>query len=284
MNIPAGEVESDSKVYTVRIPGEFKDLKEVENLSIYTPKGVKLRLGDIADVQIDYERRINYVRSNGKQSILTGILKQSGANTVEVTENVKKKLRELDKRYERDKVKFIEILDSSKLIKDSIYNLARTVLIAAILVILVAFFFLRNIRGSIIIAATIPVSLIVAFIFLYFTGASINIVSLSSLAIAIGMVVDSAVVVLENIFYNRERGEGRRESALFGTQEVSQAITASTLTTIAIFLPILIIRGLISVMFKQLAFTISIILITALFTAFTLTPVLSFKFLKIKEK
>ncbi len=284
MNIPAGEVESDSKVYTVRIPGEFKDLKEVENLSIYTPKGVKLRLGDIADVQIDYERRINYVRSNGKQSILTGILKQSGANTVEVTENVKKKLRELDKRYERDKVKFIEILDSSKLIKDSIYNLARTVLIAAILVILVAFFFLRNIRGSIIIAATIPVSLIVAFIFLYFTGASINIVSLSSLAIAIGMVVDSAVVVLENIFYHRERGEGRRESALFGTQEVSQAITASTLTTIAIFLPILIIRGLISVMFKQLAFTISIILITALFTAFTLTPVLSFKFLKIKEK
>lgn len=284
MNIPAGEVESNSKVYTVRIPGEFTDIGEIENLSIYTPKGARLRLGDIADVKIDYEKRTSYVRSNGKQSILLGILKQSGANTVEVAERVKRKLNELGRGYEREGVKFVEVLDSSKLIKDSIFNLAKTVLIAAFLVILVTFFLLRNIRGSLIIAATIPVSLVVAFIFLYFTGASINLVSLSSLAIAIGMVVDNAVVVLENIFYHRERGEGKRESALFGTQEVAQAITASTLTTIAIFLPIVIIKGLISVIFKQLAFTISIILLTSLFTAFTLTPVLALKFLKIKEK
>lgn len=284
MNIPAGEIELNSKVYTVRIPGEFKNIYEIENLLIYTPKGVKLRLGDIADVKLDYEKRINYIRSNGKSSLLIGILKQSGANTVRVAENLKKKLKKLEERYEKDKIRFIEVFDSSKFIKDSIFNLTKTVLIATILVIFVAFFFLRNIRGSIIIAVTIPASLIVAFIFLYLTGASINLVSLSSLAIAIGMVVDNAVVVLENIFYHRERGSGQKESALFGTQEVAQAITASTLTTIAIFLPIVIIKGLISVMFRQLAFTISIVLLTSLFIAFTLTPVLSFKFLKIKEK
>ncbi|MEO0267342.1 MAG: efflux RND transporter permease subunit [candidate division WOR-3 bacterium] len=284
INIPAGEVESNSKIYTVRIPGEFKNIYEIENLLIHTPKGAKVRLADIADVRLDYERRINYIRSNGKNSLLIGILKQSGANTVQVAENLKKKLKKLEKQYEKDKVSFIEVFDSSKFIKDSIFNLTKTVLIAAILVIFVAFFFLRNIRGSIIIAVTIPTSLIVAFIFLYFIGASINLVSLSSLAIAIGMVVDNAVVVLENIFYHKERGAGRKESSLFGTQEVAQAITASTLTTIAIFLPIVIIKGLISVMFRQLAFTISIVLLTSLFIAFTLTPVLSFKFLKIKEK
>ncbi len=284
MNIPAGEVETNSKIYTVRVPGEFKDIYEIENFLIYTPKGAKLRLGDISDVKLDYERRINYIRSNGKNSLLIGILKQSGANTVQVAENLKKILKKLEKKYERDKIKFVEVFDSSKFIKDSIFNLLRTLFIAGVLVILVSSFFLRNIRGSVIIAVTIPISLIVAFIFLYLTRASINLVSLSSLAIAIGMVVDNAVVVLESIYYHRERGAGKKESAIFGAEEVKEAITASTLTTIAIFLPMVMIKGFVSIMFRQLAFTVSIVLLASLFIAFTLTPVLSFKFLKIKEK
>jgi len=284
MNIPVGEVESNSKLYTVRIPGEFNDIKEIENLTIFTSKGVRLRLGDIAVVKFDYERPTSYVRRNGKPSLLIGVLKQANANTVRVSEGVKKKIREIEEKYKGEKISFVELFDSSKFIIDSILSLTKTIILAAILVIIVTFLLLRNIRSGIIISITIPVSLIVSFIFLYLTNSSINLISLSSLAIAIGMVVDNAVVVLENIFYHRERGEGKKESAIFGAQEVGRAITASTLTTVAVFLPILMAKGLVSIMFKQLAITISLVLLVSLFTAFTLTPVLSFKFLKIKEK
>jgi HAE1 family hydrophobic/amphiphilic exporter-1 len=207
------------------------------------------------------------------------VQKQSGGNTVQVTKEVEKSLKTLKKDLPPD-VRIEKLFDSASFIKDSIRNLTETLMYAAIFVILVVLFFLGRWRATFIIILTIPISLIVAFIYLFVSGASINIISLTSLSIAIGMVVDDAIVVLENITKHIERGSRPREAAIYATNEVWLAVIVTTLTVVAVFFPLTFVKGLTGVLFKQLGMSVTITIVTSVFAAITLTPTLSALLLK----
>ncbi len=273
LNIPIGNVQDKFSSIAVKVNSKFKSIEDIKNVHIFIKgKGV-YKIGDIADVKISYNDPINYVRTEGTPSLIFGIMKQSGANTVEVAERVKKEIKKIIKNYPGIKVKIVN--DFSRFIKASIQNLTGTIYWAILFIFLVTLLFLRNFSSSFVIALTIPFSLFAGFILLKLTGGSINIVSLSSLALAAGMVVDNAVVVLENIFFRREEGEDKLNAAFKGAGQVFAPILASTLTTIAIFGPLVIGTGFVGVMFRQLAMTVTVVLLTSLIVSITLTPTLS---------
>lgn len=276
MDIPSGNIEFGDIDYVIRIKGKLRNPEQVADIPIPTRRGVVLRLGDIADVRFGYEDRKNYGVVNGKEGVVIGVFKKSGSNIVSVADGVKKKLEELSKRYN---IEVYYPIDFSRQVKLSINHLSRDLLLAIVIVVLATFLILRNLGASLIISLAIPISLIAAFIYLYVTGSTINLISLSALALAVGMVVDDAVVVIENIFYHREKGEKPDAAAIFGTQEVSQAIIASTLTRISVVLPLLLASGFIGLFFSQLVYSIAVTLLTSLLIAFTLTPMLAARFM-----
>lgn len=281
INIPLGDMERGDIEYTLRLPSKFSTLKQIEDIIIGNKGRSLIHLRDVATVDWGSAEKEGYFRKNGTGAVLFGIFKKSGANTVEVSNGVREEVKNQEKIY--PSLEFDVIFDLSTFVKDSINNLIRTISIAILLVLIVSFLLLGNIRASVIIALVIPVSLIISLIYLFLSDSSLNIVSLSAIAIAVGMVVDNAVVVLENVFRHRESGETRKEASIFGAQEVGQAILASTITTIVIFLPLLLTRGLVSVMFKELAITIPLMLGISFITALTLSPMLSSRFLQMKE-
>jgi HAE1 family hydrophobic/amphiphilic exporter-1 len=283
INFPLGDLERGNIEYNLRLPAKFSSLEDIEEVVVGRSGNDVIKLRDIADVSWGVAEIEGYFRKDGRGAVLFGIFKKSGANTINVAEGVKEAVEELEERYPG--ITFDIIFDLSEFVKDSIDNLVRTISAAVILVLVVSFLLLGNIRASIIIAVAIPVSLIISFIYLFLSDSSLNIVSLSAIAIAVGMVVDNAVVVLENVFRHRETGETRKEASIFGAQEVGQAILASTITTIVIFLPLLLTRGFVSIMFKELAITIPLMLTISFITALTLSPMLSSRFLKMgREK
>ncbi len=282
LNFPVGKLEQGGIEYSLRLPGKFENLEDIEKVVVGYNNGKLVELRDIATVSWGVGEKDGYFRRNGKDAAMFGIFKKSGGNTVEVAKLVKKRVEELGERYPG--LNFEVIFDLSEMVEDSISNLVNTISIAILLVLVVSFLLLGNIRASIIIAVAIPVSLIISFIYLYLSDSSLNIISLSAIAIAVGMVVDNAVVVLENVFRHRESGETRKEASIFGAQEVSQAILASTVTTIVIFLPLMLTRGLVAVMFKELAITMPLMLSVSFLTAITLAPMLSSRFLKMKKE
>jgi len=273
INVPIGKVEDPFYSIPIKVNSKFKSLDDIKKVPIYVKgKGI-YRLGDLAYVSLSYDDPTNKVRTEGKPSLLFGIMKQSGANTVEVAERVKREIDKILKDYPDVKVKIVN--DLSRFIRASIQNLTSTIYWAFLFIFLVTFIFLRHISPSFVIMLTIPFSLFAGFILLKLTGGSINIISLSSLALATGMVVDNAIVVLENIFFKREQGEDRLNAAFKGALEVFAPILASTLTTIAIFAPLVIGTGFVGIMFRQLAITVTVVLLTALIVSVTLTPTLS---------
>jgi len=282
LTFPLGQLEQGGIEYNLRLPAKFKNIEEIEKVVVGNNNGKMVELRDVATVSWGVGEKDGYFRRNGKDAAMFGIFKKSGANTVEVAKLAQKRIDDLGKRYPG--LNFEVIFDLSEMVEDSIHNLVNTIAIAIILVLAVSFLLLGNIRASIIIAVSIPVSLIISFIYLYLSNSSLNIISLSAIAIAVGMVVDNAVVVLENVFRHRESGESAKEAAVFGAQEVSQAILASTVTTIVIFLPLMLTRGLVAVMFKELAITMPLMLTISFITAITLTPMLSSRFLKMKKE
>jgi HAE1 family hydrophobic/amphiphilic exporter-1 len=282
LNFPLGQLEQGEVEYNLRLPAKFENLDEIEKIVVGNNNGELVLLSDVASVSWGVGEITGYFRRDGEEAAMFGIFKKTDANTVEVAKLVKKRVEELDEIYPG--LDFEVIFDLSEIVEDSISNLVNTIAIAIILGLVVSFLLLGNIRASVIIAVAIPVSLIVSFIYLYLSDSSLNIISLSAIAIAVGMVVDNAVVVLENIFRHRESGESRKEASIFGAQEVSQAILASTITTIVIFLPLMLTRGIVSVMFKELAVTMPLMLTISFLTAITLAPMLSSKFLKMKKE
>ena len=200
-------------------------------------------LRDVATVKDTLESRVQENYTNGVRSASIVVQKQSGANTVSIANEVKKQLPELEKNLPPD-IKLVTVMDSSEYVKASINSLLETILIALIIVGVVVLFFLGRWRATIIVMVTIPISLIGSFIYLYLTGNTINIISLSALSITIGMVVDDAIVVLENITTHIERGSRPRQASVYGTEEVSLSVIASTLTIIAVFLPMTMVGGL----------------------------------------
>ena len=283
VNTPAGVIDIGSESYSLRVNGEFKDANELKKLVVGTTGGKTIYLSDVATINDDLQERVQETYTNGIQGASIIVQKQSGSNTVEIADEILKALPEIQKNLPSD-VKLNVIMDTSENIKLTISGLTETVVYAFLFVILVVLAFLGRWRATIIIIVTIPISLIAAFIYLGGTGGSLNIISLSALSVAIGMVVDDAIVVLENVTTHIERGSRPRSAAIHGTNEVAVSVIASTLTLLAVFFPLTMITGMAGVMFQQLGWMVTIIMTVSMFTALTLTPMMSSQLLRLNPK
>ena len=277
VNIPAGTIEKGNFEITVRTPGEYTDLKQLQDTVIAIRHGAPIQLREIALVEDSWQKITRIVRVNGVPGIWLSVYKQSGKNTVEVARAA---LAELD-RINRDipQIKIIPIIDTSDYIVRSISNVGTSAIYGGLLAVVVLLLFLRNFRSTIVIAAAIPISIIATFALLYFGHATLNIMTLGGLALGIGMLVDNSIVVLENIFRMRESGEKLEHAAVNGAEEVTSAVIASTLTTLVVFLPLVFVRGMSGVMFKQLSVVVSFSLLCSLAVALTVVPTLSARIL-----
>lgn len=272
--IPGGNVKQGLTDYLVRVPGEFKDVEPMKRIVLKASNGSVVRLGDVAKVEFGHREETQKVSVNGSKGLMFMIQKQSGANTVKVARAVKAALPTLQKRLPAD-VKISVIMDSSEDIERMLRDLANTLWQGGVLTVLVVLIFLRSVRGTFVIALTIPFSLILTFIMCYFLGYSINMMTMFGMIIAIGMIVDNAIVILENTARHREEGEGPREAAVYGASEVAMAVTASTATTVCIFFPVFFVKGITRVLLTEFAAVVTIVLLGSLFSALTLTPMLS---------
>lgn len=281
LNTPAGYLEMGELDYPLRIQGEFENSDILKDLVVGSFNGNTIYLTDVADIEDTVKDTKLEERINGELGMRMFVQKQSGGNTVEVAREVRNTLKRLEKQLPPD-VKIEPIFDSSEFIVGSINNLTNALLFAGIFVILVVLFFLGRWRATFIVILTIPISLIVAFIYLFISGNSINIISLSSLSIAIGMVVDDAIVILENITKHIERKSHPREAAIYATNEVWLAVIVTTLTVVAVFFPLTFVGGLTGVLFRQLGLIVTLTVVTSTVAAITLTPTLSSLLLRLR--
>ncbi len=272
-NIPGGAFDIGSDTYSLRVQGEFGSSDEMANIVVGSHEGRSVYLRDVARIDDSLEERTQETYNNGEQGAMIVIQKQSGANSVEISDKVLEMLPTLQKRLPSD-VKLGVIVDTSDNIRNTIASLVETVMYALLFVVIVVFFFLGRWRATLIITITIPISLIASFIYLYATGNTLNIVSLSALSISIGMVVDDAIVVLENVTTHIERGSDPRQAAVHGTNEVAVSVIASTLTLIAVFFPLTLVTGMTGVLFRQLGWMVTIMMIISTVCALSLTPML----------
>lgn len=279
-NTPAGTIDIGSNTYSVRVEKEFKSAEEMLDVIVGTSNtGAPVYLRDVAKVNDGEQERLQKVYSNGRQGAMITIQKQTDANTVQVIKGIKKELKKIEKTLPSD-IKINVIVDGSLNIIDTINSLKDTILTTFLLVMLVVFIFLGRWRATVIIVLSIPISLVASVIYLFATGNTLNIISMSALTIAIGMVVDDAIVVLENITSHIDRGAKPKEAAVHATQEVSISVIASTLTMLAVFLPLTMVDGIIGIFFKQLGWIVSIIMIVSTSAALTLVPMMCSRMLK----
>lgn len=278
-NVPGGAFDIGSNTYALRVQGEFDTTAQLKDIPVGSFGGKIVYLKDVARVEDSLEERTQETFNNGVEGAMIVIQKQTGANSVEISNKVMKMLPQLQKNLPSD-VKIGVIMDTSDNIRNSIASLVETVAYALLFVMLVVFLFLGRWRATMIIVITIPVSLIASFIYLYATGNTLNIISLSALAISIGMVVDDAIVVLENVTTHIERGADPRQAAVHGTNEVAVSVIASTLTLIAVFFPLTLVTGMTGVLFRQLGWMVCIMMIISTTCALTLTPMLCSRWLR----
>ncbi len=281
VDVPAGTIERGNFEVLIRTPGVYTSLDEIRDTVIAVRDGVPIQVKEIAAVEDSWQKIRRIVRVNGKPGIRLSISKQSGKNTVEVAQAVLKEIENI--HQDIPQIKLTPIIDSSEYIQSSISNVGRAALYGGLLAVLVLLFFLRNFRSTTVIATAIPISIIATFTLIYFGGFTLNIMTLGGLALGIGMLVDNAIVVLENIYRLQETGESPLRAAINGTGEVTSAIIASTLTTLAVFLPLIFLRGMTGIMFKQLSYVIAFSLFCSLVVALTLVPMLSSKVLRVTK-
>jgi len=263
--------------------GEFKNIDEIKNVVLSYRRGVPIYMKYVAEVKWGVSEKVATAKFDGQRGIRLVIRKQSGANTVTVVKRLQKKISELQKALPVG-VRIYEAWNTGDFVVRSIGAVANSGLMGGILAILVVLFFLRNVRASLIISLAIPTSIIGTFIAMYFSGVSLNMVSLGGLALGIGMLVDNAIVVLENTFSYLQKGQKPAEAARLGSQEIAMAIFSSTLTTVCVFLPIVFTSGLASEIFREMAMTVSFSLLASLFVSMTLVPMLSARYLKISDE
>ena len=281
INIPAGSLDLGTQTFNLKTDLEFDDSRELLDIVVSNAGGRTVMLRDVAEIVDTLEEATMDERINGRQGVRIMVQKQTGANTVEIIEEVQKRLEDIIPTLPPD-CKVETIFESSREIKDAINSLFETIMYAFIFVILVVMIFLGRWRATFIICLTIPISLICAFIYLFATGSTLNIISLSALSIAIGMVVDDAIVVLENITTHIERGSNPKEAAIYATNEVWLSVIATTLVVVAVFMPLTMIPGMAGVMFKELGWIVTIVVCVSTTAAITLTPMLSAYMLKIE--
>ncbi len=278
VTVPAGEIDQGNLQISIRTRGEYTNLQELKDTVVATREGAPVQLKEIASVEDSWEKVTRRVRINGEPGVRLGVYKQSGKNTVDVARDA---LREIERiNADIPQIQLIPIIDTSDYIKRSISNVSTSAVYGGILAILVLLFFLRNARSTTVIASAIPISITAAFALMYFAGFTLNIMTLGGLALGIGMLLDNSIVVLENISRLRASGQSSETSAVNGSEEVTGAIVASTLTTLVVFLPLIFVRGMAGVMFKQFSLVVSFALLCSLGVAVTLVPTLSARVLR----
>ena len=282
-NVPSGTIDIGSNAYSLRVEKEFTSADQMLNVVVGHSNGKTVYLRDVARVVDGVEERYQESYINGTQGAQIVIQKQADANTVNVIKGVKKAMKDIQKGLPSD-IEIRTVVDGSNNILNTLNSLKETIIVTFLIVMLVVYLFLGRWRATFIIVLSIPVSLLASLMYLWATGNTLNIVSMSSLSIAIGMVVDDAIVVLENISTHLERGAKPKEAAVHATQEVGISVIASTLTMLAVFLPLTMIKGMAGLMFKQLGWITSIIMIVSTIGALTLIPMLCSQFLRYKPK
>ena len=282
-NVPAGNIERFDESLLVRVLGEAGGVPDLQSIVVGMRSGggernVPIYLRDVAQVLDTFEDPSNIVRINGQPGIRLSVTNQSGTNTVEVAESVRRELERINRDYE-DRAELTVVTDVSEYIEDSIANVQGAVLAGALLAVLVLLFFLRNIRSTLIIAVAIPTSIIGIFTLMYYFGITLNLISFGGVALGIGLLVDNAIVILENIYRKLEEGEESVFAAVEGSREVGTAIVASTITTLVVFVPVIFLTGFAAIFFGQMAFVVSFALICSLLVALTLIPMLASRLL-----
>ena len=282
-NVPSGNIDIGQETYSLRIQKEFKDPSELLDIVLGYRNGNAIYLRDVATVIDDMAEKEQQAFTEGRRSAQISIQKQTGANTVDVIRAVKKELVKIEKTLPPD-IEVSMVMDSSDNIINTINSLKETIIITFLVVMLVVYVFLGRWRATFIVIISIPISLLASLIYLFATGNTLNIISMSALSIAIGMVVDDAIVALENITTHIERGEKPKEAAVHGTSEVGISIIASTLTMLCVFLPLTLVTGMAGIMFRQLGFIVSFIMIVSTTAALTLVPMMCSRMLKANPK
>ncbi|SCY32272.1 efflux RND transporter permease subunit [Alkaliphilus peptidifermentans] len=279
MNLPGGTLTNGEKELNIRTMGEFSTIDEIKEIPIALPTGGIVLLKDIAEVELAHKDIQTISRTNGQESINITIQKQSDTNTVQVASLIHNELQKLQNEF--SEVNITIVSDESTYITGAINNVLQNVIMGGIFAIMILYLFLRNIRSTLIIGTSIPIAVIGTFALLYFGNITLNLMTLGGLALGVGMLVDNAIVVLENIYRFRVEGYSRKEAASAGASEVAMAVTASTLTTIAVFLPIVFVDGMISSLFTELALAVTFSLVASLVVSLTLIPMLASKILKV---
>jgi len=283
LDLPAGKIEQGRFEVTLRAPAEFSNLDQIRNTVVYQREGAAVTLGQVARINDTYQKKSRIVRVNGERGLRVAIRKQAEANTVEVAKAILQEIDQVNRAFPQ--IKIIPVINQGNFIERSIANVAQSVLYGGGLSVLVLLFFLRNIRSTLVISLAIPISVIATFALIFFGGFTLNLMTLGGLALGVGMMVDSSVVVLENIF--RRRNENREQpeiAAVEGAREVGPAIIASTITTLVIFLPLIFVRGVAGVLFKELSFVIIFSLVCSLLVSLSLLPMLASRLLETPEQ
>ncbi len=280
INLSGGTISHGNRDLLIRTDAEFENVNQLRELDLMNSQGQKFSLSSVANIEDTFKERDSYNYLNGQESIILSIQQQSGSNTVQVANAVKEEVE----NFNASNMDLEILLDQSEFIEQAISNLQQDAIIGGILAIVILLLFLKSIKSTIVIATAIPISIVTAVVFMYFADLSINLITLGGIALGLGMLVDNSIVVLENIYRFNQEGYGRIEAAKKGTAEVGTAILASTLTTAAVFLPVIYIEGLASQLFGPLALAVTFSLLASLVVAFTVIPMLSSKILTVKEK
>ena len=282
ISLPAGIAQTGEKEYVIRSSGYFETIQDAENTPIRSEDGRQVLLKDIATVRDDAREQRVWTRVNGAPAVGITITKQGDANTIQTAKNVRAKIKEVEERYPQ--LKFATAYDQSGFVEDSIHLLQEHALIGGTLAILAILFFLRNLRSTIVVALSIPISITSTFALMYFCGFTLNTISLSALALATGLIVDDAIVVLENIFRHIERDKRTAvDASIQGTGEIMQAVVASTITVMVVFVPLFLIQGQSGQIFTQMALVVIFSLAVSLLDAATVVPMLASRVIKEKE-
>ncbi len=282
VNTPTGTVQQGNQELALRVKGQFEAIEDITSIPLYTSNGQMIFLSDVAKVEEVPAERDAFSYINGSPAITLTIQKQSTANTVDVSDAILAEVTKIQAEY--PDLEIISVYDPADYINAAIGSVASTALVGGILAVIVLFIFLKDVRTTLIVAVAMPISIVMTFALMYFTGMTINIMSLGGLTLGVGMLVDNSIVVIESIYRKLEEGEDRFHAAIDGAQEVAMSVIASTLTTIVVFLPITFAGGLTAQIFNQLSFTISFSLISSLFASLTFVPMASALFLITEEE
>ena len=282
LNVPAGHINDIGRRFTVRVPEEYGSVEQIRNTMIMTPDG-PVRLSDVAQVRDTHKEQETVTRLNLKPTVNISVVKVAEANIVQTAARLREAVDELNRELPEGTAVTV-VLDRSEFARDSVADVTNNLLLGGLLAVIVVFLFLRSFRSTIIASFALPTSVISAFGLLYFAGFTLNMMSMLALALAIGMLIDDAIVVIENIYRHVEEGEEPRDAAINGTSEIALAVMAITFTIVAVFAPIAFMRGIAGQFFRQFGLTVAFAVLVSLFVSLTLTPMLASRLLRPARK